>query len=192
MSLSNAASYFDYFWEGSSKAEKHSAKSGKTSLLVGQGGNDTLNGADKDDKLEGKDGNDKVAGFDGNDTLQGHKGNDQLDGGQGNDKLDGDDGNDTLIGGAGKDYFEDDDGNNSFTGGKGKDVFVIDDDGDGFVTITDFNGKKDKLEIDDDYKFFDDFDTKVVNGNLEIRLDDEFVAQLNGVTKLTNKMIIWD
>ena len=89
--------------------------------------------------------------------MQGHKGNDQLDGGQGNDKLDGDDGNDTLIGGAGKDYFEDDDGNNSFTGGKGKDVFVIDDDDDGFVTITDFNGKKDKLEIDDDYKFFDDF-----------------------------------
>ena len=192
MSLSNAAKRYDYFWEGTSKSEKHSAKSNKTALLVGWGGDDTLDGANKNDKLEGKDGNDKISGLDGNDTLQGHKGNDQLDGGKGKDKLDGDDGNDTLIGGAGKDYFEDDDGNNVFTGGKGKDIFVIDDDEDGFVTITDFNGKKDKLEIDNDYEFFEDFKRKVVDGNMEIRLDGELVAQLNGVTELTSKMIIWD
>ena len=105
--------------------------------------------------------------------MQGHDGNDQLDGGKGNDKLDGDD------------------GKNVFTGGKGKDVFVIDDD-DGFVTITDFNGKKDKLEIDDDYEFFEDFKKKVVDGNMEIRLDGELVAQLNRVTELTSKMIIWE
>lgn len=106
--------------------------------------------------------------------MQGHDGNDQLDGGKGNDKLDGDD------------------GKNVFTGGKGKDVFVIDDDDDGFVTITDFNGKKDKLEIDDDYEFFEDFKKKVVDGNMEIRLDDELVDQLNRVTELTSKMIIWE
>ena len=127
MSLSNAASDFDTFWEGSFKAEKHSAKSGNTAPLVGWGGNDTLNGADKNDKLEGKDSND------------------------------------TLIGGSGKDTFEDDDGRNVFTGGKDKDLFVIDDD-DGFVRITDFNGKKDKLEIDDDYKFFDDFKKRSSTG----------------------------
>ena len=106
--------------------------------------------------------------------MQGHDGNDQLDGGKGNDKLDGDD------------------GKNVFTGGKGKDVFVIDDDDDGFVTIKDFNGKKDKLEIDDDYEFLEDFKKKVVDGNMEIRLDGELVAQLNGVTELTSKMIIWE
>ena len=106
--------------------------------------------------------------------MQGHDGNDQLDGGKGNDKLDGDD------------------GKNVFTGGKGKDVFVIDDDDDGFVTIKDFNGKKDKLEIDDDYEFFEDFKKKVVDGNMEIRLDDELVDQLNRVTELTSKMIIWE
>jgi hypothetical protein len=33
MSLSNAASFYDYFWQGTSKAEKHSAKSNKTALL---------------------------------------------------------------------------------------------------------------------------------------------------------------
>ena len=49
MSLSNAATYYDYFWQGTDKAEKHSARSGKTSLLVGFGGNDTLNGANKSD-----------------------------------------------------------------------------------------------------------------------------------------------
>ena len=106
--------------------------------------------------------------------MQGHDGNDQLDGGKGNDKLDGDD------------------GKNVFTGGKGKDVFVIDDDDDGFVPITDFNGKKDKLEIDDDYEFLEDFKKKVVDGNMEIRLDDELVDQLNRVTELTSKMIIWE
>ena len=58
-----------------------------------------------------------------------------------------------MIGGSGKDTFEDDDGRNVFTGGKDKDLFVIDDDDDGFLRITDFNGKKGKLEIDDDCKF---------------------------------------
>ena len=190
--LSDAARYFDYFWEGSNKSERHSAKDGKTALLVGRGGDDTINGANKDDKLEGKEGNDQVSGGDGKDNLQGHKGSDRLEGGKGNDKLDGGDGNDTLIGGAGNDTFEDDDGTNVFTGGKGKDFFEIEDDDDGFVTITDFNGKQDKLVIDDNYEFFDDFERTVVNGNMEIRLDGEFVAQLDGVTQLTNKMIDWD
>ena len=53
MSLSNAAKRYDYFWEGTFKAEKHSAKSNKTALLVGWGGNDTLDGANKNDKLAG-------------------------------------------------------------------------------------------------------------------------------------------
>ena len=59
MSLSNAATYFDELWQGTSKADKYSAKNGKTFLIVGFGGNDTLNGANKSDKIEGKEGNDK-------------------------------------------------------------------------------------------------------------------------------------
>ena len=210
MSLSNAATYYDYFWQGTDKADKHSAKSDQSALLVGWGGNDTLNGANRSDKLEGKDGNDVVNGADGNDTLQGHKGNDQLDGGKGNDSLDGGDGNDvlkggdgndyfdggddndTIIGGKGNDFFEADDGKKEWTGGKGKDQFEIDDDDDFFARLTDFS-KKDKLIIDDDFKGFDDFNQKVVGGNLRITLDGDYVAELMGVTKkLNNSNIIWD
>ena len=210
MSLSNAATYFDELWQGTSKADKYSAKDGKTFLIVGWGGNDTLNGANLNDKLEGKEGNDKVDGAGGNDTLQGHDGNDNLDGGKGNDSLDGGDGNDvlkggngndffdggddndTIIGGKGNDYFEADDGKKEWTGGKGKDQFEIDDDDDFFARITDF-GKKDKLIIDDDFEGFEDFSQKVVGGNLRITLDGDYVAELMGVTKkLNNSNIIWE
>ena len=192
MSLSNAATYFDELWQGTSKADKYSAKNGKTFLIVGYGGNDTLNGANKDDKLEGKDGNDKIAGLDGNDTLQGHDGNDKLNGGNGNDYLDGGDDNDTIIGGKGNDFFEADDGEKEWTGGKGKDTFEIDDDDDFFARITDF-GKKDKLQIDEDFEGFEDFQQKVVGGNLRITLDGDYVAELMGVTKkLGNSNIVWD
>jgi len=209
-SLQNAAQYYDFFWEGTNKAEKKSAPKNESGLIVGWGGNDTLIGANKDDKLEGKDGNDSIEGKSGNDTLQGHKGNDTLNGGdgaddldggkgddsliggKGHDNLDGDDGNDIVIGGKGNDYFEEGDGKKVWTGGKGKDKFEIEDDDDFFARITDFSGK-DKLIIDRDYEFFDDFKQKVVAGNLEIRLDGDFVAVLEGWTKtLDEKNVIWD
>ena len=188
-SLQNAARFYDFFWEGTNKAEKKSAPNNKSALLVGWGGNDTLVGANKDDKLEGKDGNDSIEGKSGSDTLQGHKGNDTLNGGDGPDDLDGGKGNDSLIGGKGNDILDGDDGDDIVIGGKGhdlfeegKDKFEIEDDDDFFARITDFS-KKDKLVIDDDYKFFDNFKQKVVNGNLEIRLDGDFVAVLEGWTK---------
>ena len=199
-SLQNAARFYDFFWEGTNKAEKKSAPNNKSALLVGWGGNDTLVGANKNDKLEGKDGNDSIEGNSGFDTLQGHKGNDtlkggdnadELDGGKGNDSLiggsghdilDGDDGDDIVIGGKGHDYFEEGDGKKVWTGGPGKDKFEIEDDDDFFARITDFSSK-DKLIIDSDYEFFDDFKQKVINGNLEIRLDGDFVAVLEGWTK---------
>ena len=207
--LQQAAQYYDFFWEGTSKAEKKSAPNNQSGLIVGWGGNDTLIGANKDDKLEGKEGNDSIEGKSGSDTLQGHKGNDtlhggegpdRLDGGKGNDSLiggsghdtlDGDDGNDVVIGGKGHDYFEEGDGKKVWTGGKGKDKFEIEDDDDFFARITDFS-KQDKLLIDEDYEFFDEVKQKVVDGNLEIRIDGDFVAVLEGWTKtLVEKNVIW-
>ena len=208
-SLQNAAKRFDDFWEGTNKAEKKSAPNNQSALYVGWGGNDTLIGANKNDKLEGKEGNDSIEGKSGNDTLQGHngndtlhggdnadrlsggKGNDSLIGGNGHDTLDGDDGNDVVIGGKGHDYFEEGDGKKVWTGGKGKDKFEIEDDDDFFARITDFSSK-DKLLIDDDYEFFDEVKQKVVDGNLEVRIDGDFVAVLEGWTKtLTEKNVIW-
>ena len=166
--------YYDHCWEGTNKADKKKAKDVST-FMNGRGGNDKLTGGSKNDKLEGNDGKDK------------------LDGGSGNDELQGGKGNDTLIGANGNDKFEDDEGKNVFTGGKGDDLFIIDDDDDGFVKVTDFNSKEDKLQIDDDYKKFEDMSMKVKGGNLQIRLDGEYVAELIGITKpLTNSMIVWD
>jgi len=209
-SLQEAAKHYDFFWEGTNKAEKKTTPNNKTGLVVGWGGNDTLIGANKNDKLEGKEGNDFVEGKSGDDTLQGHKGNDTLKGGDGSDKLDGgkgndslignkgddildgDDGNDIVIGGKGNDYFEEGDGSKVWTGGKGKDRFEIEDDDDFFARITDFSSK-DKLIIDDDYKYFENFKQKVVDGNLEIRLDGDFVALLEGrTTTLVDKNVIFE
>ncbi|MGV3551524.1 hypothetical protein [Rhizobium sp.] len=76
----------------------------------------------------GDSGKDTFVGTKNNDKLWGMGGNDTLSGGKGNDKIDGGKGNDTLTGGDGKDTF-------FFGKGSGKDI------------ITDFDVKKDVLEI---------------------------------------------
>ena len=191
-SLANASRYYDDVWQGTNANDQHKHSKKRSVLAIGFKGNDTLTGGNKNDKLEGKEGNDKLNGGNGNDELQGHDGNDLLKGGSGNDTFDGGSGNDTLIGGAGNDTFEDDDGKkNVFEGGKGKDQFVIEDDDDAFVTIKDFKKGQDKLVIDEDYKKEDrSFTSK--DGNLRVYLDDEWVAQLNGVISISNSNIIWE
>ena len=190
--ISNAAKNFDQLLEGTRNPDKLTTSKSKSALIIGFDANDTLTGGDKNDKLEGKDGSDRLFGGKGNDILQGKDGNDRLEGGDGNDKLDGGDDNDTLIGGSGNDRFEDDDGKNVFTGGKGKDIFEIEDDDDGFVTITDFSHKHDKLFMDDDYEDGSDRRFYVKGGNMRIELDGDLVAELTGVKKLSNANIIFD
>ena len=174
-SISGASKYYDETWTGTNKSEKYKAHSNKSTLAIGFGGHDTLVGGNKADKLEGKDGNDRLEGGKGNDTLQGG------------------DGNDVLIGGKGNDVFEDDDGKNKWTGGKGKDRFVIEDDDDGFASIKDFNKKQDVLEIDKDYKGWDDARYFVKGGNTRIELDGDVVAELIGYKgNIPNSAIDWD
>src|SRR5262245_14114237 len=72
-------------------------------VMVGAGGQDTLNGLAGNDTLNGNAGNDTLNGGDGDDTAYGGAGNDTLDGGAGADTLVGGDGNDVLTGGAGAD-----------------------------------------------------------------------------------------
>jgi Ca2+-binding RTX toxin-like protein len=79
--------------------------------IYGLDGNDTLKGLLGDDLLDGGNGNDNLQGGDGNDFLIGDAGNDKMDGGAGDDTLYGGDGNDTLIGGAGADYIDGGNGN---------------------------------------------------------------------------------
>lgn len=62
-------------------------------------------GLDGNDTLIGQAGNDRLDGGGGNDILKGNHGRDRLRGGDGNDWLNGDKGNDILIGGDGADRF---------------------------------------------------------------------------------------
>lgn len=69
------------------------------------GGDDTIDGSQKNDVLDGFGGNDVIRGNRGNDQIFGGDGADNLNGGAGNDVLSGGRGRDTLSGGAGADSF---------------------------------------------------------------------------------------
>nr|WP_321431417.1 calcium-binding protein [uncultured Campylobacter sp.] len=97
----------------------------KENIINAGGGDDYIEGHNKNDTINGEGGNDTISGNDGNDILNGGNGNDELYGGDGgdtlngdanNDKLYGGDGNDTLNGGKGDDYLE---------GGRGSDTYVF-------------------------------------------------------------------
>lgn len=99
--------------------------------MYGNGGNDTLIGANFNDTIDGGTGNDSLEGSLGNDQIAGREGNDLLFGDLGNDVIfggPGDSGNDSLNGGSGNDFLYSGDGNDIMNGGDGDDL------------LTDFSG----------------------------------------------------
>jgi len=86
-------------------------------VLVGNWGNNYLNGYD---------GNDSIIGNDGNDDLWGWSGNDTLTGGVGGDYLWGGGGDDSLLGGDHDDVLHGNEGANTLLGGLGNDVYYVD------------------------------------------------------------------
>lgn len=102
-------------------------------MLLGQEGNDTLNGDDGNDFLDGGNGNDFIDGGNGNNIIFGGNGNDSLSGGgnaisndtmygeYGDDSLDGGYGEDVLDGGYGNDKLFGFFGNDTLNGGAGND-----------------------------------------------------------------------
>jgi len=124
--------------------------------LVGDDGDNRLDGFAGNDKLQGKGGDDSLLAGGGRDKVFGDSGNDRLRGGLGNDILNGGSGNDLLIGvgsfgptpGAGE--------VDKLTGGSGSDRFVLGDDDnifyrDGgnsdFANILDFESGVDKIVL---------------------------------------------
>ncbi|HVY98971.1 MAG TPA: calcium-binding protein [Dongiaceae bacterium] len=89
--------------------------------VLGDAGNNALNGTAQADAMYGLDGNDTLKGLLGDDLLDGGNGNDNLQGGAGNDFMLGDAGDDRLDGGAGDDTLYGGDGNDTFVGGAGND-----------------------------------------------------------------------
>ena len=71
---------------------------GKSQLLLGTSGADTLNGSNGDDCLVGGGGNDTLDGKQGADVILGGNGDDTLNGGQGADVCYGGCGTDTFTG----------------------------------------------------------------------------------------------
>lgn len=100
-------------------------------VLVGGGGDDTINGGAGFDTIDGGEGNDNIVSGDGYDSASGGTGEDAITGNNGFDTLEGGTGDDTLSGGLGTDMMDggtDDDllsgqaGSDTLSGGDGDDT----------------------------------------------------------------------
>ncbi|MEM9219290.1 MAG: FG-GAP-like repeat-containing protein [Cyanobacteria bacterium P01_F01_bin.150] len=144
----------DYILGEELTSQANSANSG-TFELVGQFGDDFIQGSTKNDFLIGgfnaapPDLDDKIAyEDDGFDILQGGKGDDLLNGGTGNDILDGGgliydasfNVTDVIVG----------DGSDTLIGGSGNDTFVFNTPDTGIDVIKDFTVLVDKIQINKD------------------------------------------
>jgi Ca2+-binding RTX toxin-like protein len=98
--------------------------------LVGDSGNNKLDGGSGDDIIYGGSGNDILNGHDGYDTLLGEDDNDTLYGGNNGDYLDGGPGDDILDGGAGNDQLYSGAGLDRLSGGTGDDYLYGENDAD--------------------------------------------------------------
>lgn len=93
-------------------------------ILIGDAGNNSLDGENGNDAILGNAGDDRLSGGQGNDILLGGQNNDQLFGGQGNDFVFGEEGNDQLQGGQGRDFLDGGAGNDILLGSDGRDTLV--------------------------------------------------------------------
>jgi Ca2+-binding RTX toxin-like protein len=103
--------------------------------LTGSNAADTLIGNNGNNVLNGLTGPDQLFGNGGNDTLFGGVGNDQLNGGSGNDALFGEGGLDQLFGGTGNDVLNGGSGADTMFGGDGSDTYVKDNAGDALIEL---------------------------------------------------------
>ncbi|MCI6694827.1 MAG: hypothetical protein MR469_04205, partial [Campylobacter sp.] len=135
----------------------------KENIINAGGGDDYIEGYNKNDILNGEGGNDTISGNDGNDILNGGNGNDELYGGDGDDTLNGDANNDELYGGDGDDTLNGGNGDDTLDGGRGSDTYVFGKDW-GIDTIYNYDsyrtddGSVDKISfidgiLKDDLKF---------------------------------------
>ena len=89
--------------------------------ILGQLGNDVIDGEEGNDYIAGGEGDDELYGNIGEDHLLSGSGDDYLDGGVDNDQLEAGSGDDVVIGGDGNDKVFGDIGNDRLDGGSGND-----------------------------------------------------------------------
>lgn len=111
----------------------YATAAGPSVRVLGNAGNDLLEGGPAADWLDGGEGNDTIQGAAGNDTIYGGSGNDFIGGGSDNDLIlcgegddiaSGDDGKDFVVGDAGDDLVAGGEGNDTVTGGDDNDILV--------------------------------------------------------------------
>ncbi|MDO8984092.1 calcium-binding protein [Cypionkella sp.] len=152
-----------------------------------------------DDVVHGEAGNDEVWDYSGQNTLDGGDGNDivsatdnQLDGWETAAQA-----SDHVAGGAGDDLLIGDDGD-TLTGGSGNDLMVTvheRDDAEA-ITVTDYDGNEDRLELDVDQRVADlsqwtlfsqtDADTGTVTVGLESNADPDQTIELAHLLNANN------
>jgi Ca2+-binding RTX toxin-like protein len=102
--------------------------------VVGNNGNNRINGTKKADRILGLGGKDRLSGAGGNDCIDGGTGNDRIYGGNGSDRIFGSAGADRISvqngssrvdGGAGNDRIVLGNGNDNVTGGSGNDNISV-------------------------------------------------------------------
>ena len=114
--LTLSATAADRVLSGGAGADVLGAAADTTTQLIGNRGDDALDGGAAADRLDGGAGADTLNGGGGADDLRGDDGNDLLAGGDGADLLRGGEGDDSLSGGAGDDRL---------FGGKGDDAYLL-------------------------------------------------------------------
>ncbi len=102
-------------------------------FILGGAGNDAIEGGEDNDTLNGNAGDDSIEAGSGNDVVVGQDGSDNLDGGDGNDTMDGGNGDDLLEGGADNDILRGRAGEDNLAGGLGFDLLTGGQDADNFV-----------------------------------------------------------
>jgi hypothetical protein len=154
-------------------------------LIAGGLGNDEILGGGGDDILRGDlnsrspggtvGGDDTISGGAGNDRIGGKAGDDELYGDEGNDFIWGDNGDDLIRGGLGDDVLTGDD----FSGGTGADTFILAA-GEGTDTIVDFEVGVDVIGLADGL-MPDDLSVTTAAGESTIALSNETLAIFTGV-----------
>ncbi|ELS04414.1 putative calcium-binding protein, partial [Xenococcus sp. PCC 7305] len=115
-------------------------------VILGEAGNDALDGGNGDDQIFGQDDDDSIFGGDGNDTLGGGTGNDQIFGQNDNDVIVGEAGNDTLGGGSGNDQIFGQNGADFLTGGLGVDTLTGGSGSDRFAILSSLSANQDIIQ----------------------------------------------
>ncbi len=181
---------FDGHTVGDESANTLVGENGSDDVIFAGGGDDLVVGGTGDDVIFGEFGDDILRGdrnnrspqnnAKGDDIIYGGAGRDRIGGKGGNDKLYGDEDDDQIWGDKGDDLLWGGKGNDDLYGGKGSDTFVLAV-GEGTDIIYDFAFGQDVFGLANGLTF-ETLSFAVVGSTTQIRIEEEVLAEVNGLT----------